>query len=74
KGVSELGYGLQATEKPAEPTPSSTIKLSLAGLEVSSSIIGLLVLVVSLGFFYLYLDRVYEIRVLAAPIVPTESP
>ena len=38
-----------------------TMKLSKDGVEVSSPVIGLLILVVSLGFFYLYLSQVYPI-------------
>jgi hypothetical protein len=53
--------------KPAVPLEPSSFKFGLAGVEMSSSIIGLLVLGLSLAFFYLYLDRVYEIRVLPAP-------
>jgi hypothetical protein len=37
------------------------IKLSPSGVEVSSPVIGLLILIVSLGFFYLYLSQVYPI-------------
>jgi hypothetical protein len=37
------------------------IKLSAAGLEMSSPVIGLLILAISLGFFYLYLSQVYPI-------------
>lgn len=38
-----------------------TMKVSKDGVEVSSPVIGLLILVVSLGFFYLYLSQVYPI-------------
>ena len=38
-----------------------TMKLSREGVEVSSPVIGLLILVVSLAFFYLYLTQVYPI-------------
>jgi hypothetical protein len=39
----------------------SHIKMSATGVEVSSPVIGLLILIVSLGFFYLYLSQVYPI-------------
>jgi len=42
----------------------STMKLGQAGVEISSSVIGLLILVVSLAFFYLYLGTVYPVKVL----------
>jgi hypothetical protein len=38
-----------------------TMKVSRDGVEVSSPVIGLLILVVSLAFFYLYLTQVYPI-------------
>jgi hypothetical protein len=37
------------------------MKVSREGVEVSSPVIGLLILVVSLAFFYLYLTQVYPI-------------
>jgi hypothetical protein len=43
---------------------STTMKLSAAGLELSSQIIGLFVLGFSLAFFYLYVKEVYPIQVL----------
>jgi len=41
----------------------TTLKASLQGVEVSSSILGVIILVVSLLFFYLYLVHVYPIVV-----------
>lgn len=49
----------------------TTIKASLQGVEISSSILGLLVLIISLAFFYLYLTRVYP--VVAEKFVQTEE-
>lgn len=53
---------------PTPPSPAgaatSTMKLSTAGLELSSQIIGLFVLGFSLAFFYLYVKEVYPIQVL----------
>lgn len=46
-------------------TSASTVKLGTGGLEVSSSIIGLLILVISLAFLYLYLDNVYPVTVVS---------
>jgi hypothetical protein len=40
----------------------SQIELSAAGIKLQSSVIGLIILVVSLAFFYLYLVHVYPIR------------
>ena len=47
--------------KPAE-TPTH-IKLVKDGFEISSSVIGLLILFISMGFFYMYLSTVYPITV-----------
>lgn len=38
------------------------LKISASGVELSSPVIGLLILAVSLGFFYLYLSQVYPIH------------
>lgn len=40
----------------------STLKLSAAGIEITSQVIGLLVLACSLGFFYLYVKVVYPMQ------------
>lgn len=41
---------------------SSTVELSTGGLKVSSPVLGVVILVISLAFFYLYLAFVYPIR------------
>ncbi len=71
KTIADLAGPLGADGKPAVPIDASSFKFGLTGVEMSSSIIGLLVLGLSLAFFYLYLDRVYEIRVL--PPAPSAS-
>ena len=35
--------------------------ISSSGLQVKSSVLGVVILVISLAFFYLYLDNVYPI-------------
>jgi hypothetical protein len=39
--------------------PISSIKLGAGGLELSSQVIGLIVLALSFGFFFLYIKEVY---------------
>lgn len=41
---------------------SSSLKFDASGLEVTSQVIGLLVLALSLAFFYLYVSRVYPMQ------------
>ena len=40
----------------------TSLKIGAAGIEISSSIIGLLILCVSLAFFYLYISNIYPIE------------
>jgi hypothetical protein len=42
-----------------QPRPISTFKMGPGGLELSSQVIGLIVLALSFGFFYLYVKEVY---------------
>ena len=52
-------------EKPVSPLPdglATSLKLSAQGVEVTSSILGVLILVLSLAFFYLYLVYVFPIK------------
>lgn len=52
-----------AAEKPASETVSaSTVKIGPGGLEITSQVIGLLVLGFSLAFFYLYVKVVYPMQ------------
>jgi hypothetical protein len=67
KGFSQFIPDKGAAPTPASPDVLTTLKITLTGVEISSSIIGLLVLAVSLAFFFLYLDRVYPIQRLDAP-------
>ena len=45
----------------------TSIKLGKDGLEISSPVIGLLILFISMGFFYLYLANVYPITEVVGP-------
>ena len=51
-------------EKIADSATEAThsLKASLQGIEISSSFVGLIILVISMGFFYLYLIHVYPIE------------
>lgn len=57
----------------AETPPQSVFKVSAQGLEVTSSLIGLLVLGVSLAFFYLYVVNVYPLYELSSSDKPPAS-
>lgn len=51
-----------------EPPPSAasgSLKIGPSGLEITSQVIGLLVLAFSLGFFYLYVKEVYPMQEVA---------
>jgi hypothetical protein len=50
------------TATPVADGAPSTLKLSAAGIEITSQVIGLLVLAFSLGFFYLYVKVVYPMQ------------
>jgi len=40
----------------------NTIEISKSGIKLSSPVLGLIILVISLGFFYLFIDEVYPLR------------
>ncbi|KAF1721703.1 hypothetical protein [Pseudoxanthomonas wuyuanensis] len=77
------GAGAELDELPADNDPpdkaadSSTLKLGPAGLEITSQVIGLLVLGFSLAFFYFYVKDVYPMQELElkqqAKTVPAPS-
>jgi hypothetical protein len=51
-----------ASVLPPEPSEASEIELGLQKVRVRSSVLGVLILALSLGFFYLYLAFVYPIH------------
>ncbi|TFF35773.1 hypothetical protein [Mucilaginibacter psychrotolerans] len=72
-------------ESNAEPAPEdkllsnsgfdqATFKASLTGVEVSSSVLGVIILTISLAFFYLYLTNVFKIVNLDQVKIETSAP
>jgi hypothetical protein len=67
-GVAARGDGGEAKAKADEPRAPATallptsMKIGPGGLEVTSQVIGLLILTFSLAFFYFYVKEVYPIR------------
>jgi hypothetical protein len=53
--------GASAVDHAPQTSPSS-LKIGAAGVEISSQVIGLLILAFSLGFFYLYIKDVYPMQ------------
>ncbi len=53
--------------------PISTVKISKDGVEISSSVIGLFILLGSMFFFYFYLEKVYEIKYLDTAVQAQSS-
>jgi hypothetical protein len=64
-----------SSEGPAKdampPRPVSSLKLSAGGLELSSQVIGLIVLALSFAFFYLYLKEVHPMVEVHSDVVPS---
>jgi len=52
--------GIKHSRKKA-PTADTTFKASISGIEISSSILGVIILTLSIVFFYLYLTMVYPV-------------
>jgi hypothetical protein len=57
---SEPATGAETDVKSPPATPS-TVKIGPAGIEITSQVIGLLILALSVGFFYLYARYIYPI-------------
>ena len=52
-----------ATSGPRDPVPMSVeLEISTAGLKVNSSVLGVIILLISMAFFYLYARYVYPIQ------------
>jgi hypothetical protein len=66
-GVAFSGVQLWASVSKGGPQPKSKLELSAQRFRIQTSVVGLVVLIISLAFFYLFLVKVYEINVLAPP-------
>jgi hypothetical protein len=55
-------YRLPAGKATKAADYRTELELSVKGIKVSSSVIGIVILVISLAFFYLYLVHVYPIN------------
>jgi hypothetical protein len=51
----------------AGAAPSTTLGIDTSGVKVTSPVLGVIILVVSMGFFYLYLKTVYPINEVTEP-------
>ncbi|MVO16215.1 hypothetical protein [Parasedimentitalea huanghaiensis] len=60
-GVIFAGVGLAIFEFIKGSSGNTTLKFGSDGVEVSSEIIGIIILTLSLGFAYIYIDRLYPI-------------
>ena len=60
-------------ESPKEPQQETTFKVSKEGIEISSSILGVIILAMSIVFFYLYLHFVYPITIINEEPTKIES-
>lgn len=58
----QFHIGLQAQRERGERPEPTTLSASLKGVEVTSPILGVVILMISLLFFYLYLTYVYPIQ------------
>jgi len=54
---------VQFHTRPADAQETTQIELGSKGIKVSSPVLGVIILVLSLAFFYLYLVHVYPIKV-----------
>ncbi len=60
-GVLVFGLFLTYREFNKETTQAINLKIASGGLEITSEIVGVVILVISLAFTYLYVDRLYPI-------------
>lgn len=75
-----LGFGLYLSyiQFQKGDRPEGSLKLGPAGVEVTSSMLGIFILAFSIGFFYLYLVHVFQIEEigqqnLAPPVAPSNQ-
>jgi hypothetical protein len=77
KRLRRLAAG-KAAEESAAPADagaaaSTTLGIDTSGVKVTSPVLGVIILVVSMGFFYLYLKTVYPVHEAIAPQPAAQS-
>ncbi len=58
----QFHIGLRGGSGTGEASPDTTFEATATGIKVSSPVLGVIILVISLAFFYLYLVYVYKIE------------
>ena len=61
KATKNLSENIDSNNIKKNDESKTSLKIGMAGIEISSSIIGLLILCVSLAFFYLYIANIYPV-------------
>jgi hypothetical protein len=54
--------GLQFLKKDLPDEKATSLEIGMSGVKISSDILGLLILTISLAFFYIYLNNVYPVN------------
>jgi hypothetical protein len=57
-------------KKTDEKKELTSLKFSLGGIEIKTSLVGLLILTISVAFFYLYIRYVYQLVELPPQLPP----
>lgn len=61
-GIIFSGIQLWKAYKLSDPQTETTLEVSAGKIRITSSIVGIIILTISLGFMYLFLQEVYPIR------------
>ncbi len=61
-GIIFSGFQLWKAYKLSDPQPETTLEVSAGKIRITSSVVGIIILTISLGFMYLFLQEVYPIR------------
>jgi hypothetical protein len=75
-GISFSGFQLWKSISVAGVQTSNELELSASKVRITSSVVGIVVLTISLAFLYIYTMQIYQIRILPPtnfPSVPTDE-
>jgi hypothetical protein len=68
-GVGFAGFQLWKSVSVAGVQASSDLEISASKVRVTSSVVGIVVLIISLAFLYIYTKQIYGVEIVAAPPV-----
>ena len=72
-GIAFAGFQLWTSVSVAGVQPTNDLEISASKVRVTSSVVGVVVLIISLAFLYIYTKEIYGVSYVTAPSPPKQT-